>query len=59
MEDMDVSGFDLTFIKGKERRRRRELAASAEMDELQSMLLPLDLALARLSARTLLRGARQ
>lgn len=56
-DGMDVSGCDLGETREKERRRRRETAASAELDDLQSMLLPLALALARLSARNLMLGA--
>ena len=55
-DDMDVSGCNLSETREKERRRRREAAASTKLDELQAMLLPLALALARLSARNLVLG---
>ena len=50
-DQIDVSGYDLSETLGKERRRRRELSEGAEIGDLHAFMLPLALALARLSAR--------
>lgn len=48
---IDVSGYDMAETLAKDRRRRREAEMSEGMGELDALLLPLALAVARLSAR--------
>jgi hypothetical protein len=48
---IDLSGHDLTETLEKNRRRAKELVQSQDLGELASMLLPLSVALARLTAR--------
>lgn len=49
--DLDVSGYDMAETLAKDRRRRSEGEVSKGMAELDALLLPLTLAVARLSAR--------
>lgn len=49
--EIDVSGYDMAETLAKDRRRRSEAALSEGMAELDALLLPLTLAVARLSAR--------
>lgn len=50
--EIDVSGHDMVETLTKDRRRRSEAELGEGMAALDAMLLPLALALARLSART-------
>lgn len=50
--EIDVSGYDMAETLAKERRRRSEVELCEGMAELDALLLPLSLAVARLSART-------
>lgn len=56
---IDVSGYDMAETLAKDRRRRREAEMSEGMDELDALLLPLALAVARLSARVQVKGVAQ
>lgn len=49
--ETDVSGYDMAETLAKDRRRRSEAEVSKGMAELEALLLPLTLAVARLSAR--------
>jgi hypothetical protein len=49
--EMDVSGHDMAKTLEKDRRRRSEAEVSNGMAELDALLLPLTLAVTRLSAR--------
>ena len=49
--EIDVSGHDMAETLAKDRRRRSEAELAAGMAELDALLLPLTLAVARLSAR--------
>ena len=57
--EIDVSGYDMAETLAKDRRRRSEAALSEGMTELDALLLPLTLAVARLSARMRLAEATQ
>lgn len=48
---VDVSGFDAGQTLTKERRRQAEAALSIELGPVDALLLPLALAIARLTAR--------
>lgn len=50
-DTLDTSGHDLTETMAKDRRRRVELAASQKLGDLDAMLLPLWMAVTRLTAR--------
>lgn len=52
MSRIDVRGHDMMATLAKEQRRQAELRQAAGLDEVAAMLLPLSLALARLTART-------
>lgn len=54
---IDVSGFDAAHTLKNERRRQVEAALSAKLGPIDAMLLPLALALARLTARQQCGGA--
>lgn len=56
---IDVSGYDMAETLAKDRRRRREAEMSEGMDELDALLLPLALAVARLLARVQVKGVAQ
>ena len=56
---LDVSGYDLTETLQKARRAQREATQGAELGELQALLLPLAVAIARLSARLVVQGVTQ
>lgn len=56
-DEIDVSGHDLVETLVKERRRRAEAAQRSGLSELPSMLLPLSVAVARLTARNNMREA--
>lgn len=56
-DKIDVSGFDAAHTLKNERRRQVEAALSAELGPIDTMLLPLALALARLTARQQCGGA--
>lgn len=56
--EIDVSGHDMAETLAKDRRRRSEAKLAAAMDEQDALLLPLALAVARLSARTRLTETR-
>jgi len=58
-EEIDVSGYDMAQTMVKERRRQAEAASSKGLSELAAMLLPLSVALARLTARCDVAGAAQ
>lgn len=49
---IDVSGYDLEETLAKERRRQAEALEADHMSELDQMLVPLAIAVARLTART-------
>jgi len=49
--EIDVSSHDMSATLQKDRRRRRETELSEGMERLDSALLPLSIAIARLSAR--------
>ncbi|GGE38974.1 hypothetical protein GCM10011367_11750 [Marinicauda pacifica] len=49
--EIDVSGHDMAETLRKDRRRRHEAELSEGMSDLDAMLLPFTLAVARLSAR--------
>ena len=49
----DVSGYEFSETLKKARRALREAAQGAELAEAQRLLLPLALAIARLSARSM------
>lgn len=49
--EIDVSGYDMGATLVKDRRRRSEAELSQGMADLDALLLPLALALTRLSAR--------
>lgn len=49
--EIDVSSFDMGETLRKDRRRRREAELCKGMSDLDAMLLPLALAVARMSAR--------
>ena len=55
--EMDVSGHDLAETLAKERRRRFEASQVQDIGHLSGLLLPLSIALARLSARCDVRDA--
>ncbi|MCV0414937.1 MAG: hypothetical protein K5831_08635 [Brevundimonas sp.] len=57
--EIDVSGYDMAETLAKDRRRRSEAALSEGMTELDALLLPLTLAVARLSARMRMAEATQ
>lgn len=57
--EIDVSGHDMAQTLAKDRRRRSEAELSEGMSELDTLLLPLALAVARLSARMQAAGAAQ
>ncbi|MEH6699931.1 MAG: hypothetical protein V7672_14640 [Brevundimonas sp.] len=59
ISQIDVSGYDMAETLAKDRRRRSEAELSQGMSELDAMLLPLALAVARLSARTQVTGGAQ
>lgn len=59
IKEIDVSGYDMAETLAKDRRRRTEAEASNGMAELDAVLLPLTLAVARLSARMQVAGAGQ
>lgn len=48
---IDVSGYDLEETLAKERRRQAETLEADDMNELDQMLAPLAIAVARLTAR--------
>lgn len=48
---IDVSGYDLEETLAKERRRQAEALEADDMSELDQMLVPLAIAVARLTAR--------
>jgi len=48
---IDVTGYDFAETLDKDRRRRAEATQSQGLGELSGMLLPLSVALARLTAR--------
>ena len=50
-DGIDLSGHDLTETLHRNRRREKELAQSQGLGELASLLLPLSVAIARLTAR--------
>ena len=50
-DEIDASGYDLTETMARNRRRRTEAAQGEGLGELAGMLLPLSVALARLTAR--------
>jgi hypothetical protein len=56
---IDVSGYDMAETLAKDRRRRQEAQMSEGMGELDALLLPLALTVARLSARVQVNGADQ
>lgn len=56
-DEIDVSGHDMVETLAKERRRRAELAQTCGLSELAGMLLPLSVAVARLTARCNMRDA--
>lgn len=49
--EIDVSGYDLTETLAKHRRRCGEAEIAEGMSELDALLLPVSLAVARLAAR--------
>lgn len=49
--EIDVSGYDMAETLQKDRRRRQEAALCDDMSDLDTLLLPLALAIARMSAR--------
>lgn len=56
-DEIDVSGHDLAETLAKDRRRRAEAVQRSGLGELPSMLLPLSVAVARLTARSNMREA--
>lgn len=56
-DEIDVSGHDLVETLAKERRRRAEIAQSQGLSDLAAMLLPVSVALARLTARSYVKEA--
>lgn len=48
---IDVSGYDLEETLAKERRRQADALEADDMNELDQMLVPLAIAVARLTAR--------
>lgn len=56
-DEIDVSGHDLVETLAKERRRRAEAVQGHGLGELSGLLLPLSVALARLTARCDVREA--
>ncbi|KJV43339.1 hypothetical protein [Brevundimonas sp. KM4] len=56
---IDVSGHDMAETLAKDRRRRHEAQMSEGMGDLDALLLPFALAVARLSARVEVKGAAQ
>ncbi len=59
ISEIDVSGHDMAETLQKDRRRRAEAALVKGLGELDAMLLPFTLAVARLSARSQLRESCQ
>lgn len=51
IQEIDVSSHNMAETMAKDRRRRSEAKLSEGMGELDAMLLPLAVAVARLSAR--------
>jgi hypothetical protein len=56
-DEIDVSGYDMAATMAKERRRQAEAAKGMGLGELDRLLLPLSLALARFTARCDVREA--
>lgn len=56
ISQIDVSGHDMAETLAKDRRRRSEAKLSDCMGDLDALLLPLALAVARLSARMQVTG---
>ena len=56
ISQIDVSGYDMSETLAKDRRRRGEAELSEGMGDLDALLLPLALAVARLSARVKVTG---
>lgn len=56
ISQIDVSGYDMSETLPKDRRRRGEAELSEGMGDLDALLLPLALAVARLSARVKVTG---
>lgn len=56
-DEIEISGYDLTATMERNRQRRSEVSQSAGLGELSGMLLPLSVALARLTARCDVREA--
>lgn len=50
-EEIDVGGYDLAKTMAKERRRQAEAAQALGLNVIEAKLLPLSIALARLTAR--------
>lgn len=56
---IDVSGYDMAETLAKDRRRRHEAELSDGMGEIDALLLPFTLAVARLAARAQVKGTGQ
>lgn len=59
ISQIDVSGHDMVETLAKERRRRSEAELGERMGDLDALLLPLALAVARLTARMQVTGSGQ
>jgi hypothetical protein len=56
-DELDTSGYDLVETLERNRRNRAEAAQGQGLDEVSKVLLPLAVALARLTARCEVAGA--
>ena len=59
ISQIDVSGYNMADTLAKDRRRRGEAELSEGMGDLDALLLPFALAVARLSARMHVTGGTQ
>lgn len=59
ISQIDVSGYNMADTLAKDRRRRGEAELSEGMGDLDALLLPFALAVARLSARMQVTGGTQ